>query len=379
MNLFEFEGKRLLSGYGIKIPKSQMVLNHNAAPIEYPLVLKAQTLSGGRGKAGGVRVCCGQEDFTKNCGEIMELKVKGNPVCGLMAEQAVKIQRELYLAITLQGSSVPKLIACGTGGMEIESLAKSDPDKLFTAELDPFTGLSSQQTDRLISFLGLEEQQGARELLKRLQDCFFGLDALLVEINPLGIVDGELMALDAKIELDNNAKFRHEDLFEQIRRGRTILKNYQEKENDGTTITFVPLDGDIGLISDGAGTGMLTLDLLCDMGGKVASFCELGGTTPASTMYKAMEYTLNTGQKLKSLLVVLIGGFNRMDDMANGIVAYISDHGLNIPIFVRMVGNMEEAGKQIMADAGLKTYSILTEAVADAVAAAERGKDVHTY
>lgn len=372
MNLFEFEGKKLLAAHGITVPNSSMVADFSKAPMAYPFVLKAQTLSGGRGKAGGIRICKNDAEFEKNCGEIMELKIKGNPVLGLLAEEAMDIQREIYIAITMQGSTYPKLIACGSGGMEIENLAKSDPDKIFIAELDPFTGLSAEQTEKLIAFLELGEDSGIRELIAKLQDCFFKNDALLVEINPLSLIDGKLVALDSKVELDSKAQYKHPELFAAISEGRAILQNYEEEKDDGTTITFVPLEGNIGLISDGAGTGMLTLDMLYDKGGKVASFCELGGTTPASTMYKAMEYTLTSGQPLKCLLVVLIGGFNRMDDMANGIVGYINDHGLDIPIFTRMVGNMEEVGLKIMEEAGLKTYSILTEAVNDAVAAAGR-------
>lgn len=369
MDLFEYEGKRLLSQFGISVPRSNMVIDPIHAPMEYPLVIKAQTLSGGRGKAGGIRLCMDEEDYRKNCEEIMEITVKGKPVCGLLAEQAQKIQREIYLAITLQGSSIPRLIACGEGGMEIEALAKSAPEKLLIEEIDPLSGLSQEQFLRIIHFLELEKIPDAVEVIQAIQACFFSIDALLVEINPLGLVDGHLTALDAKIVLDDNASFRHTDLFGQISKGRASLKNYEETQKDGTTITFVPLDGDIGLISDGAGTGMLALDLLTDMGGRAACFCELGGTTPASTMYKAMEYTFHSGKKLKCGLIILIGGFNRMDDMANGIVSYIRDYGLDIPLFVRMVGNMEETGRKIMADAGLKTYSILTETISDAVAA----------
>lgn len=372
MDLFEFEGKQLLAQHGIKVPQSRLAEDAQTAPLPYPFVLKAQTLSGGRGKAGGVRVCRNEADYKKNFSEIMALTIKGKPVHGLLAEQAMDIQRELYLAITLQGTAMPRLIACASGGMEIENLAKTDPDKIFQAELDPFEGLTPEQTDALIAFLQVEESSGIRELLSKLQACFFGNDALLVEINPLGLIDGELMALDAKVELDSKAAYKNPRLFASVESGRAVLKKYSEEPDDGTTITFVPLGGDIGLISDGAGTGMLTLDMLHDAGGTVGSFCELGGTTPASTMYKALEYTLNSGIELKSLLIVLIGGFNRMDDMANGIVSYMNDHGIDIPFFTRMVGNMEEAGKQIMTDAGLTTHNNLTEAVADAVAAAAR-------
>ena len=371
MKLFEFEGKRLLADCGIRVPESCMVTNLSQPPMAYPFVLKAQTLSGGRGKAGGIRICRNDEEFRKNAREIMSLTIKGNPVHGLLAEQVMEIRQEIYLAITQQSSAYPRLIACASGGMEIENLARTDPDRLFTAELDPFSGLSGEQLEKLISFLGLKEGE-IRKVIDALQHCFFHNDAVLVEINPLGVVDGGLMALDAKVELDNKAEYRHAALFDTIRQSRDILQNFTEEKDDGTTITFVPLDGTIGLISDGAGTGMLTLDMLYDRGGMVASFCELGGTTPASTMYKAMEYTFSSGKDLKSLLIVLIGGFNRMDDMANGIVSYLKDHEVQVPIITRMVGNMEEVGLKIMEEAGLKTYSVLTEAVDDAVAAAGR-------
>ena len=371
MDLFEFEGKRLFSQYGISVPRSQLVKSGADAPFPFPFMLKAQTLSGGRGKAGGVRPCRDRAEYEKNCAEIMSLTIKGKPVCGLLAEEMLPISREMYLSLSLQGTQTPRLIACASGGMEIESLAKEEPDKILVMELDPFTGLSKEQTAQLLRFMQLETQPDAGAFLEALQKCFFSSDALLVEINPLGIVRGRLVALDAKVTLDEHAAFRRRELFSSVREGRAALTNYIDSPSDGTTITFVPLNGDIGLISDGAGTGMLTLGMITDAGGKVASFCELGGTTPASTMYKAMEYTLSGREDLKSLLVVLIGGFNRMDDMANGICSYIRDHGLSIPLFVRMVGNMEEEGKRIMAEAGLETYSSLSETVAKAVKAAE--------
>lgn len=371
MDLFEFEGKALFSRYGIPVPRSCMVMPGGEAPLAFPFMLKAQTLSGGRGKAGGVRACADQAEFEKNAAEILALTIKGKPVCGLLAEEMLSVKRELYLSLSLQGSAAPRLIACATGGMEIESLARTEPDKLLVLELDPFTGLSPEQSAELLSFLSLEGQPDAPAFLENLQRCFFETDALLVEINPLGLTDGKLVALDAKVVLDEHAAFRQKELLASLHEGRALLTGYTDRPSDGTTITFVPLCGDIGLISDGAGTGMLTLDMVTDAGGRVASFCELGGTTPASTMYKAMEYTLSGGGELKSLLIVLIGGFNRMDDMANGITAYVRDHGLAIPLFVRMVGNMEEEGCRIMAEAGFETYSSLSETVARAVKAAE--------
>ena len=371
MDLFEFEGKELFSRFGISVPRSCLAESGEEAPLPFPFMLKAQTLAGGRGKAGGVRQCRDRDEYEKNSAEIMALTVKGKPVCGLLAEEMLPIDREMYLSITLQGAQTPRLIACATGGMEIEKLAKTDPDKILVMEIDPFDGLSAEQTERLLRFMELERQPDARALVDRLQKCFFSTDALLVEINPLCLVNGRLEALDAKVVLDDHAEFRRGELFSSLRKGRERLVNYVDKPSDGTTITFVPLNGDIGLISDGAGTGMLTLDMVADAGGSVASFCELGGTTPAGTMYKALEYTLSGGKELKSLLIVLIGGFNRMDDMANGIVSYRREHGISVPMFVRMVGNMEEEGKRIMTEEGLETYSSLSETVARAVKAAK--------
>lgn len=372
MKLFEFEGKALLAQYGIDVPRAKLAGAGEEETLPYPFVLKAQTLSGGRGKAGGVRMCEDRAAFEKNRREILDLTIHGQPVCGLLEEEAVSIQREMYIALTLQGVSRPKLIACASGGMEIEQVAKSAPERILTMEIDPLDGLGEGDAESIARFLRLPESSGIFRLLDSLQACFFGSDALLVEINPLGLVDGRVKALDAKVELDDHAAYRHPDLFRRIEEERRALVNYRAAADDGTTITFVPLDGDIGLISDGAGTGMLTLDMVHDLGGKTASFCELGGTTPASTMYRALEYTFSTGRPLRSLLIVLIGGFNRMDDMANGIAAYHRDHPIAIPMFVRMVGNMEEEGKKIMAAEGFSTYDNLTQAASAAVAAAVR-------
>ncbi|HOR86437.1 MAG TPA: succinate--CoA ligase subunit beta [Bacillota bacterium] len=364
MNLYEFEGKRILSDFGIPVPKSEMIYAKDAdAPLTYPFVLKAQVLTGGRGKAGGIRVCANEAEFKKNAAEILDMTIKGHRVNGLLCEQMVKAERELYLSITLQGVDRPTLIISEAGGMEIEEVAKTNPDKIIKMEIDPFTGLKDYQLNSLAKLLGYPDVQDLIALIKKVQKAFFDTKALLVEINPLGVVDGKLLAMDSKFVLDDNARNMRNKI-EAIEEERKKLANVLAVEKEKTTITFVPLgSGEIGLISDGAGTGMLTLDLIYDGGGKVASFCELGGTTSAEVMYRAMKLTMESGFPIKSILVVLIGGFNRMDDMANGITGYIKDHKLDIPIFTRMCGTMEEEGKRIMAEAGLATYYDLTETV----------------
>lgn len=364
MNLYEFEGKRILSSFGVPVPESEMIYAKDAAaPIKYPFVLKAQVLTGGRGKAGGIRVCANEEEFRKNASEILGMTIKGHKVHGLLCEQMVKAERELYLSITLQGVDKPTLIISEAGGMDIEEVAKNSPERIIKMEIDPFTGLKDYQLNYLAKQLNYPDKQDMNALIKRVQKVFMNTKAILVEINPLGVVDGKLMAMDSKLVLDDHARNMRNEI-ESILEERKKLVNLIAVEKEKTTITFVPLEGgEIGLISDGAGTGMLTLDLITDEGGKVASFCELGGTTPAEVMYRAMELTLESGLPIKAILIVLIGGFNRMDDMANGIAGYLKDHKVDIPIFTRMCGTMEEEGKRIMSESGLATYYDLTETV----------------
>lgn len=364
MNLFEYEGKKLFKAYDIPVPKGVLIVDSSASePMKFPFVLKAQVLTGGRGKAGGVKICTNNAEYIENIKNIMGMTIKGHPVHAVLAEEAIKYEAELYLSITLQsGRPAPLLIASRQGGVNIEEAANNSPDEIFKIEIDPFIGIKSYQIDQLSEKLELERNELA-QIIQKLYKLFKEQDALLVEINPLGVVNGKLVAMDSKVILDDEAEKRHACLFNELKGERKKLREYIEPCSDGTTITFVPLCGEVGLISDGAGTGMLALDLVIDEGGTVASFCELGGTTNAEVMYRAMELTLQPGNTVKSILIVLIGGFNKMDDMANGITKYMREHNINLPIFCRMCGTMEEEGIRIMEEAGLKTYRDLTEAV----------------
>ena len=372
MDLYEFEGKALLARYGIATPKSAMVYSADApAPLSYPFVLKAQVLAGGRGKAGGIRVCANESEYRKNAAEILGMGIKGHRVNGLLCEEKIAAEREFYLSITLQGVDRPTLIASRSGGMEIEEVARTAPDKIVRARIDPFTGLKEYQLNQIVKALEPRDVEGFRALVRGVERAFMELKAILVEINPLGEAGGSIVAMDSKIVLDDHAQGLRGTM-EDLEHSRAKLPNYEAPNKEQTTITFVPLgEGDIGLISDGAGTGMLTLDLIADAGGKLASFCELGGTTNAEVMYKAMEYTLASGRPLRSVIVVLIGGFNRMDDMANGIAAYLRDHPTDVPVYTRMCGTMQEEGLEIMRKAGLPTMDDLTKTVQAAVRASK--------
>lgn len=373
MNLFEYEGKQMMREYEIPVPKSHLIVSEGeAVPMAFPFVLKAQVMTGGRGKAGGVKVCENEADYRKYAHDILNMEIKGHKVHGLLAEQMMKAEKELYLSITLQGVSKPTLIASRMGGMDIEAVSRDNPEEIVKIEIDPFTGLKGYQLKYLAKMLQVEDTQDLFALVKKVQNAFFQAGALLVEINPLGVVDGKLVAMDSKFVIDDHARPMQGKLAE-LEKAREKLHAYQTPEKEATTITYVPLDGDLGLISDGAGTGMLTLDLLNDAGGHVASFCELGGMTTEEVMYRAMDLTLTGHPEIKGVIVVLIGGFNRMDNMALGITKYVKEHNVTIPIFTRMCGTMEEVGLKTMEEAEMPTYNILSDTVKEFVQQIEGG------
>lgn len=367
MNLFEFEGKNLFKEYGIPVPAGECIAEvKKVPPVELPFVVKAQVMTGGRGKAGGVKLCRNNEEYIENAEQILNMEIKGHGVHGLLLESAVNVEQELYLAITLQGTKVPTVIACASGGMDIEEISKTKPEKIIREEIDPFTGLKSYQVKYIMEKLKIREKEEFKDILLKLQKMFFEKKALLAEINPLGIAEGHLIAMDSKVVLDDLDK-TNAALRIRLEDDRDKLHKYERPGKEPTTVTFVPLEGDVGLISDGAGTGMLTLDLLADAGIKLSSFCELGGMTTEEVMYRALELTFSKNPDLKAVLIVLIGGFNRMDNMARGITGYLKDHPVKAKIFTRMCGTMEEEGMRIMKDAGMKTGYVLTDTVDELV------------
>ena len=364
MDLFEYEGKALLRRYGIPVPDSRLLTTVGTpAPMPFPFVLKAQVMTGGRGKAGGVRVCTSESGYQRDAREILALNIRGHRVHGLLAERRIQTEKEYYLAITLQGVSIPTLIVSSMGGMDIEQVAREHPEALLKLEIDPFTRLKAYQRKQIADCLAEASEAELNDLLDQLQDAFFSSGALLAEINPLGLTKGHLLAMDAKFVLDDHDA-SNEALRASLAAGRADLYRYTPPVKESTTITYVPLEGDVALISDGAGTGMLTLDLLHDAGLSVASFCELGGMTTPEVMHRAMQLSLEGRPQVKALIVVLIGGFNRMDNMALGLTSYRRERGVTLPIFCRMCGTMQEEGIRIMEENGLKTYDVLGETVA---------------
>jgi len=379
MKLFEFQGKKLFGRYGIPTPEGALVLRGDDIDgFEAPRVLKAQVLSGGRGKAGGIRVWTGETSFSTAAEELLGMTVKGHEVRAILVEEKVEILNEYYLSLTFDGGQArPLLIASAAGGVHIETVAARTPEKIIRMPFDSRLGLADYQVRRVASAIGLKDMRAFGNLVRSLYELFRATDASLVEINPLVETPGGLVALDSKVVLDDKAACRQQELRQELAEEQTLMLGPVEEAGPEVpgTITYVELQGTVGLISDGAGTGMLTLDLIQDAGGEAADFCEMGGLTSPQVMYEALRLVLGN-PRVRSLLIVLIGGFNRMDEMAEGILQYRERHGLDVPMVVRMCGTMEETGKELMRQAGIPTHEDLDETVEAAVRLAKEEPNV---
>lgn len=369
MRLYEFQGKRIFKEYGIPIQSGKLIYpGDNLQNLSPPLVLKAQVLSGGRGKAGGIRIWEGKEDLEKIISELFHLKINNEQVRAILALESLDIYREMYLSLTFNRSkATPILIAGVSGGIDIEKTAQESKELISFTEFNFLLGISDFQIRGISKKLNIANFLEFRKIILSMYRIFREYDATLVEINPLAITPLGLVAIDAKIELDNQASFRHQELFGELKEEIKSISGDNEvikKEED--TITYVPLNGDIGVVSDGAGTGLLTLDLLAKYGGKVANFCELGGITNPEVVFNALK-KVHQDKNVKSVLVVLIGGFNRMDEMAEGIVKFCAQSNNQIPMFIRMCGTKEKEGKKLMQKAKIPIYDDLHEVVQKAV------------
>jgi succinyl-CoA synthetase beta subunit len=381
MRLLEFQAKRLLAEQGIPVPESRLLrAPSDVAGIPLPAVLKAQVPAGGRGKAGGIRTAAEQNEAAALAEEMLGSEIRGYPVRAILAEEVVVISREIYLAVLLdKRANRPMVMASASGGVDIEQVAERSPEQIVTRHIDPTIGLQTYTIRYLARALALDDVAGFGSLLHKMYSLLCCNDATLVEINPLAETSSGLVALDAKVVLDEKAAFRHADLFASVREeqeqlvrtGASAASVGAEQLAAERGITYVLLDGDIGMIADGAGTGMLTVDLIQDAGGLAANFCELGGHSNAEVMRQAIEVVLsNPG--VKALLISLIGGMTRMDEMADGVVQYLEQNDLRLSVVVRMYGTQEEVGKATLREVGIGTFEDLPEAVEQVVALARQ-------
>ena len=371
MKLYEFQSKEIFKKYAIPVQSGFLIqANDEVKNIIPPLVLKSQVLVGGRGKAGGIKIWDGNTDVSKTINDLFTLSIQGEKVKAILALEKVDILKEIYISITFnRGKLTPILIVGTAGGIDIEKSAKLNKKKIYFIEFDPFLGILEYQIHFIAKKINIENYSEFKKIIEAMYKIFKEYDATLVEINPLAITPHGLVAIDSKINLDDQSYFRHEEFFQKLKEEKKLIQG--KKDSDISkfkedTITYVTLSGNIGLISDGAGTGLLTLDLINDFGGKVASFCELGGITNSEVMFKALKM-VTSNSSVKSILVVLIGGFNRMDDMAKGIAKFKKEFKKEIPIFIRMCGTNEEIGKQLMRNENIPVFDSLNKAVKEAV------------
>ena len=373
MRLLEFQAKRLLAEIGIPVPRGVLVTSlKDMQKVAFPTVLKAQVPVGGRGKAGAIKKVEHAENAASAVSQLLAATVKGYPVQALLAEEPVKVQRELYLALLVDKQrNSPLLMSFDSGGIEIEISAQKAPERLKKQYLDPTAGIQNSTVRSLAKTLDFKDLKALTIFVSKMWQIFKKYDATFIEINPLAITPNGLVALDAKVVLDDKAAYRHLDLFSELKTEQQKLdrrvKSQPEEMAAAKHINYVPLGGDIGIIADGAGTGMLTLDMVHDAGGKPANFCEMGGMANAEIMHATLEVVLSNTQ-LKVLLISLIGGLTRMDELAEGIVRYLDQNDRTIPIVVRMCGTMAEVGLPMLRDAGVDTYEDLDAAVQAAVA-----------
>jgi len=373
MRLVEFQAKRIFSEHGIPVPKN--ILLESSVDLEnlpYPVVLKAQVPVGGRGKAGAIKTVSDANEAAAVLDELLSMRIKGNPVQAVLAEKKVEVQKELYLAILIDKlARLPVIMASAAGGIDIEQMARESPERIVKKYISPSIGLSDYTVRYLAKRIGVEKHlRDFEKLTHSLFDIFQSYDGTLVEINPLAVTATGLIALDAKIVLDDKAAYRHGDLFGKLKAEQTWPgrdgRSRSEELAEEKGITYVPLGGDVGMISDGAGTGMLTLDLIQDAGGQAANFCELGGQAGTESVRQALEVVLANPQ-VKVLLISLIGGLTRMDDVADGIVRYLEQHGRAVPLVIRMCGTQEKVGKEKLRAVGIEAFEDLEETVRAAV------------
>ena len=377
MRLLEFQAKKILAKGGIPVPKSRLITSTDGlTDVFVPAFLKAQVPVGGRGKAGAIKKVDRISDLAAMVKEMLSSEVKGHPVQALLAEEPFEAKREIYVAYLIdKQKNLPLLMASAAGGVDIEEVAKKRPESIVKRSIDPFIGLQDYVIRSVAKSLEIDDVTAFSKFLRMLWDVFRDYDATLVEVNPLAIKDTKLVALDAKIVLDEKAFFRHRNHFEELRAEKKNLdrriKMPAQSLAEERRINYVPLGGDIGMIADGAGTGMLTLDLIYDFGGEPANFCEMGGQAGTEIMKQTMEVVL-ADERVKLLIISLIGGLTRMDEMAEGIVGYLKENDHTVPIFTRMCGTKADVGIPILKEAGVETFEDLVITVQTALERSKR-------
>ena len=378
MKLFEYETKNLLKGHGIPTPKGEVVANPTEArfvgvKLKPPFVVKAQVLLAGRGKLGGVLFANSIDEIQKAAETLFEKEIKGISVKKILIEEKILVKKELYIGITIDRSERKyALITSEKGGADIEEIAIEKPKQITKTFLDPRVDFRASMAKRIAGDLGYKASQ--QTLLAKILGKFvrMGLDydSELIEINPLAETeDGEFIAVDARLIIDDNALFRHEEYKDrpfEIESGNTREEIEALKEG----LAYVKLEGNIGVLGNGAGLVMATLDMIQHYGGKPANFLDLGGGAPIERIAAAVKIVL-ADPNVRVLIINILGGITKCDEVARGIVDAQSGMKFQLPTVVRLVGTNEREGKEILNEAGIRILDSMDEATQLAVALAK--------
>jgi len=380
MKIHEYQAKGILKKYGVSVPRGEMAETREQAEAAARnlfgagatgVVVKAQIHAGGRGKGGGVKIAKSVEEAADLAGKILGMNLvthqtgpEGRVVRRLLIEETLPIEKELYLGILLDRvEAKPVFMASAAGGMEIEQVAAENPDAILKQHIDPGMGLEPFQARKIAFQLGLKPQQinPAVQFLTGLYRAFLDTDASLVEINPfITCTDGRLFALDAKINFDDNALFRHPE----IRELRDVMEEDPlEVEASKYNLNYIKLDGNVGCMVNGAGLAMATMDIIKYAGGMPANFLDVGGGANAEQVTHAFEILLSD-KNVKAVLINIFGGILRVDTLAKGVVEAATKTHIQLPIVLRLEGTNVEAGREILKNSGLNC--IVTDTMKDA-------------
>jgi len=361
MKLYEFEAGDLFRSEGIPVPDfvvadSPKQAREAALRIGFPVVIKAQVLTGGRGLAGGVQAAESPEQAEEIARRILKSTIRGLPVNRVMVVKKVEVAREFYLGVTIDGlAGCPVVILSTAGGVSIEETAKTHPEMVVSTQVPISSGLGLAGAAKMAQETGLTGDESARiaEILHKLYRVFRRYDATIAEINPLvRTAKGEYLALDAKVEIDDSALFRHPDL--PISPEDRIASPL-EKKGHQIGITYVELDGEVGIISSGAGLGMATMDIV-NQRYRPANFLETGGGISEELLYRIMELVMQK-KGLKAVFINLLGGINPIHEGAKGIVRFLQEHPTDIPIVARAMGNRQEETRQVLREGGVEVVN----------------------
>ena len=366
MDLFEYQGKQYFARFDIPVSPGDVALTVDEAVAAaeaagYPVVVKAQVQVGGRGKAGGIKLADNADEVRLHAGNILGMDIKGHVVKRVWVEHASDIEKEYYASFTLdRGAKQHLLMLSAEGGVEIEAVAESNPDAIVMLHIDPVDGLSREVARQAAVDARIDDAavDGVADMLVKLYRCFTEGDCDLAEINPLILrPDGGVHALDAKVSLDDNAAFRHPE-WDEFR----ATEELDEREQLARThdLQYIGLDGSVGIIANGAGLAMSTLDVVNQVGGEAANFLDIGGGANADVMAAALE-VINFDQNVKSIFINIFGGITRGEEVAKGIVEAMRRVELRAPIVIRLDGTNAEQGRQILVDAGIDESKLRSE------------------